>query len=199
MFEECAERGEWSVAVRISFGEPPPSSLNPIACFVDSSARRLPPPYPPHSASSCAPRVLSGFEERFDGVQAQPPGLRQNPTFPLANSPVSPVDRSRLLNSRVERARALAQSSELRRERYGDGGWVLSRDERAAASVVQQLPARLHQEGRGRFTPTRVGTTSARRIPPFPPAVRPHTRGDNRESQTPPVGPRFTPTRVGTT
>ena len=33
------------------------------------------------------------------GVQAQPPGLRPNPTFSLANSPVSPVDRSRLLRA----------------------------------------------------------------------------------------------------
>ncbi len=71
-----------------------------------------------------------------------------------------------------------------------------------------------------RFTPTRVGTTGLRHIPPQHGAVHPHTRGDDDRCQIPsfsgsgspphawgrrtkyhdnvPHG-RFTPTRVGTT
>src|ERR1019366_5691796 len=73
------------------------SAPTPSVCFVDSSAPRLPRPYPQHSASFSAPCVLSGWKRGIAGVQAQPPGLRPNPTFSLANSPVSPVDRRRLL------------------------------------------------------------------------------------------------------
>ena len=43
--------------------------------------------------------VLSGWKRCIAGVQAQPPGLRPNPTFSPANSPVSPVDRTRLLTA----------------------------------------------------------------------------------------------------
>src|SRR5579885_1520071 len=71
-----------------------------------------------------------------------------------------------------------------------------------------------------RFTPTRVGTTGLRHIPPQHGAVHPHTRGDDdrcqipsfRGSGSPPHAwgrqlpadcprrwGRFTPTRVGTT
>ena len=46
-----------------------------------------------------SPRVLSGWKRGIAGVRAQPPGLRPNPTFSLANSPVSPVDRRRLLTA----------------------------------------------------------------------------------------------------
>ena len=70
-----------------------------VAVFVDSSASRLLRPYPQHSAGFSLPLVLSGWKRGIAGVQAQPPGLRPNPTFSLANSPVSPVDRSRLLTA----------------------------------------------------------------------------------------------------
>src|SRR5579885_2034956 len=71
-----------------------------------------------------------------------------------------------------------------------------------------------------RFTPTRVGTTGLRHIPPQHGAVHPHTRGDDSFPQIVPVvgdgspphawgrrsvtgcyraSCRFTPTRVGTT
>ena len=73
---------------------------------------------------------------------------------------------------------------------------------------------------RGRFTPTRVGTTPPRSKPPAGAPVHPHTRGDDSATQrntmpttgSPPHAwgrraeflraarePRFTPTRVGTT
>ena len=39
------------------------------------------------------------FEERFRGGASSTPGLRPNPAFSLANSPVSPVDRKRLLTA----------------------------------------------------------------------------------------------------
>src|SRR6266446_1795480 len=39
------------------------------------------------------------LEESFRRVRAQPTGLRSDPTFSLANSPVSPVDRQRLLTA----------------------------------------------------------------------------------------------------
>ena len=67
------------------------------ACFVDHGTLRLYRPYPPHSAGSCVWRVLSGWKRGLAGLRVQPPGLRPNPTFSLANSPVSPVDRSPLL------------------------------------------------------------------------------------------------------
>ena len=58
--------------------------------FVDSSALRLPRLYPQHSARFSPPHVFSGWKTAIAGAQAQPPGLRSNPTFSLANSPVSP-------------------------------------------------------------------------------------------------------------
>ncbi len=48
---------------------------------------------------SCAPPVLSGWKSGIVRVQAQPQGLGPNPTVSLANSPVSPVDRRRLLTA----------------------------------------------------------------------------------------------------
>ena len=42
---------------------------------------------------------LSGWRGGFVGVRAQPPGFRPDPKFSLANSPVSPVDRLRLLTA----------------------------------------------------------------------------------------------------
>ena len=71
----------------------------PIACFVDGIAPRVPRPYPQHSASFSAPCFLSGWKRDILGVRTQPPRLRPNPTFSPANSPVSPVDRSRLLTA----------------------------------------------------------------------------------------------------
>ena len=75
------------------------SAPTPTTRFVDSRACRLSRPYPPHSARSCAPRVLSGWKRGIAGVQAQPLGLRPTPTFSLANSPRSLVDRKRLLTA----------------------------------------------------------------------------------------------------
>ena len=73
------------------------SAPTPSGCLDDSSTPHLPRPYPQHSAGFSAPHVLSGWKRGIAGVQAQPPGLRPNPMFPLANSPISPVDRKRLL------------------------------------------------------------------------------------------------------
>ena len=51
-----------------------------------------------------------------------------------------------------------------------------------------------------RFTPTRVGTTSAARLSLRPVTVHPHACGDNVLLWLAPIlGARFTPTRVGTT
>ena len=73
------------------------STPTPSARSVDSSTPLFPRPYPQHSGGLCASRVLSGWKRGIVRVQAQPPGLRSNPMFSLANSPVSPVDRKRLL------------------------------------------------------------------------------------------------------
>jgi len=75
------------------------SAPNPSGCFVDNSAPRLPRPYFQHSARFSLRRVLAGWKRGIAGVQAQPPGLRSNPTFSLANSPVSPVDSELLLTA----------------------------------------------------------------------------------------------------
>jgi len=80
-------------------GEPYLFAPTPSGCFVDSSAPRLPRPYPQHSDSFPAPCVLAGWQRGILGVSTQPPGLRPNPTLSVANSPVSPVDRRRLLTA----------------------------------------------------------------------------------------------------
>ena len=69
------------------------------AYFVDSIDRRPARPYPPHSARSCAPRVVSRWKQGVAGWRVEPPGLRPNPTSSPVNSRISPVDRSRLLTA----------------------------------------------------------------------------------------------------
>ena len=75
------------------------STPTPVACFVDSSTPFLPRPYPQHSARSSASRVLSSLKRGLAGVRAQSLGLSAHPTFSVAKSPVSPVDRKRLLTA----------------------------------------------------------------------------------------------------
>src|ERR1035437_3591837 len=72
---------------------------NSHAHYLDSSADRHRCPYPPHSAGFCAPGGLSSWKGDGAGVQAQPPGLRPNPTLSGTNSLVSPVDSLRLLTA----------------------------------------------------------------------------------------------------
>src|SRR5258708_29351971 len=69
------------------------------AYSVDSGTRRPLRPNPQHSERSSVSHVLSGRKRGIVGVGIQPPGLRSNPTFPPANSPVSPVDREHLLTA----------------------------------------------------------------------------------------------------
>ena len=69
-------------------------------CFpvlLDSSPLR--PPVIPKNSKVFARRDLSSWKGGFAGVRAQPPGFSPDPTFSLANSPVSPVDRMRLLTA----------------------------------------------------------------------------------------------------
>ena len=86
----------WFESMPASHTIPAPT---PFACFVDSSARRRLCPYPQHSAGSRALWGSLRLEERSCGGARSTPGLRPNPTFSLANSPVSPVDRTRLLTA----------------------------------------------------------------------------------------------------
>jgi hypothetical protein len=71
----------------------------PNAYFVDSSPSGQLGTYPPHSAGFRMSCVLSGWKRGIVRVHTQPVGLRPNPTFSPANSPVSLVDRSRLLTA----------------------------------------------------------------------------------------------------
>ena len=53
----------------------------------------------PNNSKVFAGADLSGWRGGFAGVRAQPPGFSPDPKFSLANSPVSPVDRLRLLTA----------------------------------------------------------------------------------------------------
>jgi hypothetical protein len=53
----------------------------------------------PNNSKVFAGANLSGWRVGFAGVRAQPPGFRPDPKFSLANSPVSPLDRLRLLTA----------------------------------------------------------------------------------------------------
>ena len=62
-------------------------------------AARCGTPVMPNNSKVFAGADLSGWKGGFVGVRAQPPGFTADPTFSLANSPVSPVDRLRLLTA----------------------------------------------------------------------------------------------------
>jgi hypothetical protein len=53
----------------------------------------------PNNSKVFAGANLSGSKGGFAGVRAQPPGFNVAPEFSYANSPVSPVDRLRLLTA----------------------------------------------------------------------------------------------------
>ena len=65
-------------------------SLTPARCGA---------PVIPNSLKVFVGADLSGRKGGFAGVRAQPPGFNADPKFSLANSPVSPVDRLRLLTA----------------------------------------------------------------------------------------------------
>jgi len=77
--------------------------LPSAGCDACQVACRTPP------ASCCQGRRRTGCPLapealRHAPLQAQPPGFRPDPTFSLANSPVSPVDRLRLLTGGLSAA-----------------------------------------------------------------------------------------------
>src|SRR5208337_1491026 len=53
----------------------------------------------PNNSKVFAAADLSGWRGGFVGVRDQPPGFSPDPKFSLATSPVSPVDRLRLLTA----------------------------------------------------------------------------------------------------
>jgi hypothetical protein len=53
----------------------------------------------PKNSKVFAGVALSSLKGGFAGLRAQPPGFSADPKFSLANSPVSPVDRLRLLTA----------------------------------------------------------------------------------------------------
>jgi hypothetical protein len=78
----------------------PNSPRTTHAYYLDSASRHRS-PYLPHSAGSCAVGGLSGWKRAIVRVQSQSPGLRPNPMFSLANSPVAQLDKEGFVDNLV--------------------------------------------------------------------------------------------------
>src|ERR1035438_4366862 len=70
-----------------------------LAILFSLTAARCGAPVIPNNLKVFVGADLSGWRGGFAGVRAQPPGFSPDPKFSLANSPVSPVDRLRLLTA----------------------------------------------------------------------------------------------------
>jgi hypothetical protein len=77
---------------------------------------------------------LSVWKRDYLGVRTQPPGFRPDPTFSLANSPVSPVDRLRLLTGGGERGVPGAKSCQPQKQGFDRNFW-------AAKAPISNWPA----------------------------------------------------------